>query len=293
MEEQHQRRNFLLLHFIVFIWGWSPIFGRLISIEAFQLVWFRMLMTIVFVGGYLFYIRQNLKISRKVFLQLFTIGGIIAFHWFCFYHAIKISNVSVTLAAFSTGTLFTAIFEPIFYKRKILPYEIFFGLIIIGAIMMILQVETKYTLGIFYGILAAVTSSFFTVWNGLMVRKTESPTITFYELCGGFFCLSVYLFFNGDFSNSFFIVPQTDIYWLLLFSSIGTAFPFIASVNLLKKINPYTVTLTVNLETVYGIIWAYFLFQEHKQVTIYFYIGTAIILATIFANAALKKYLRK
>ncbi len=286
-------KSYLLLHLIVFIWGWSPIFGRLISVEALPLIWFRILITVIVVSIYLIGIKQNLKISRINALKLIAIGGVIAFHWFCFYHAIKVSNVSVTLAAFSTGTLFSALIEPLFYKRKISGYEIIFGLIIIGAIILILNVETQYTLGIIFGVMAAITSSLFTVWNGLIVRKIESPVMTIYELGGGLAVLSIFLSINGNFSPEFFKVSLSDTLWLLLFSTIGTAFPFVASVNLLKKISPYTMTLTVNLETVYGIIWAYFLFNEDKQVTPYFYIGTTIILFAIFANAIIKYYQSK
>src|SRR6202007_136356 len=178
-------KDHLLLHLIVFIWGWSPIFGKAISLHAFQLVWFRILITLGVLFLYFAMTKTPLKVSRKNFLTLSGIGFIIAFHWFCFYNAIKVSNVSITLVAFSTGTLFTSIIEPIFYKRKIYPYEIIFGLIIIGAICLIFSVQTEYYLGIIFGMLAAFTSSLFTVWNGLLVRKTESPVITFYELLGG------------------------------------------------------------------------------------------------------------
>jgi len=291
--ENSNRKNFLLLHFIVFIWGWSPIFGKLISVQALQLVWYRILMTIVVLALYLWYKRQYIVVSKKLLFQLFAIGAIIAFHWFCFYNAIKVSNVSVTLAAFSTGTLFSSLIEPFFYKRRIVWYELFFGLVIIGAIALIFQVETRYTAGIIFGVLAAFTSSLFTVFNGLLVKKTEPSVITFYELTGGFVALSIYLLFSSSFTGSFFILSGQDLMWLAIFSTFITAFPMVASINLLKKINPYTMTLTVNLETVYGIIWAYFLFHEDKQLTPMFYVGTAIILLTIFANAALKSYLRK
>ncbi|MBL7883887.1 MAG: EamA family transporter, partial [Bacteroidia bacterium] len=157
-----KNKHLLLLHLIVFIWGWSPILGKLINIEgiyAYQLVWFRMLITVVTVGIYLLIIKQSIKLGRQDILKLIGIGTIIAFHWFCFYHAINVSNVSVTLVAFATGTLFTSVVEPIFYKRKIIRYEILFGLVIIGAIAIIFKVETQYTLGIVFGILAALTSS--------------------------------------------------------------------------------------------------------------------------------------
>lgn len=288
-----KNKNILLLHFIVFIWGWSPIFGKLISVQAFQLVWFRMAITVSVVTVYLLYIKQNIKISRQDFFKLVGIGAIIAFHWFCFYHAIKISNVSITLVAFSTGTLFTSVIEPLFFRRKIIPYELIFGMVIIGAIAMIFQVETRYTLGIILGMVAAFTSSLFTVFNSLLVRRIPSSVICIYELSGGLAALSVYLFFSGNFSPQFFSIPLSDWGWLSIFCIIGTAYPFIASVNLLKKISPYTVTLTVNLETIYGIIIAFIIWKKDEVMTPGFYLGTLIILATIFGNGLLKQYLKK
>ena len=291
-----KNKNLLLLHFIVLIWGWSPILGKLINIEgviAYQLVWFRMLITVVTVASYIFLTKQNIKLATKDICQLVGIGAIIAFHWFCFYNAINVSNVSVTLVAFATGTLFTSIIEPIFYKRKIIRYEIVFGMVIIGAIALIFQVETQYTLGIIFGMLAALTSSFFTVFNGLLVRRIPSPVIAIYELTGGFVALSIYLLFTGEFTPAFFSITPAAWGWLGILSILGTAFPFISSVNLMKKISPYTVTLTVNLEVVYGIIIAYILWKKDEAMTPGFYLGTLIILATIFGNGLLKQYLKK
>ncbi len=290
-----KNKNLLLLHFIVFIWGWSPILGKLINLEgiyAYQLVWFRMLITVITVGIYLIAIKQSIRLNKNDVLKLIGIGAIIAFHWFCFYHAINVSNVSVTLVAFATGTLFTSIVEPIFYKRKIIRYELAFGMVIIGAIAMIFKVETQYTLGIIFGILAALTSSFFTVFNGLLVRRIPSSVIALYELGGGFLALTIYLLITNEFSSAFFDVKPMGIFWVSVLSIIGTAFPFIASVNLMKKISPYTVTLTVNLETIYGIIIAYILWKKDEAMTPGFYIGTLIILAVIFGNSILKRYIK-
>lgn len=291
-----KNKNLLLLHFIVLIWGWSPILGKLINMEgvvAFQLVWFRMLITVATVASYLVLAKIDIRLPKKDIYQLVGIGAIIAFHWFCFYNAINVSNVSVTLVAFATGTLFTSIIEPIFYKRKLIRYEIVFGMVIIGAIAMIFQVETQYTLGIIFGMLAALTSSFFTVFNGLLVRRISSPVIAIYELTGGFLALTVYLLLTGEFTSEFFTITPGAWGWLGVLSVLGTAFPFIASVNLMKKISPYTVTLTVNLETIYGIIIAYILWKKDEAMTPGFYIGTLIILATIFGNGLLKQYLKR
>lgn len=288
-----KNKHLLFLHFIVFIWGWAPVIGKAISIEAFQLVWFRILITVIALFGYAAIIKENLHVTKNDIFKLFGIGSIIAFHWYCFYHAIKISNVSVTLVAFSTATFFTSILEPIFYKRKIIRYELAFGMVIIGAIAMIFQVETHFAGGIILGILAAVTSSFFTVCNGLLIQRLSSTVITIYEMLGGFIVLSLYLLLTGNFTPEFFSIKAADWGYLLLLSIVGTAFTFIASVGLMRHISPYTITLTVNLETIYGIIFAYLIWQKEEAMTAGFYLGTLIILATIFGNGILKNYLKK
>lgn len=166
-------------------------------------------------------------------------------------------------------------------------------MIIIGAIGMIFKVETHYAWGIFFGMLAALTSSIFTVFNGLMVKRIPSSLIAFYELIGGVVVLSIYLLFTGEFTPDFFIITPKAWLWISILSIVGTAFPFISSVNLMRKISPFTITLTVNLETVYGIIIAYFLWKKDESMTPGFYLGTFIILSTIFGNVLLKNYLKR
>ncbi len=143
------------------------------------------------------------------------------------------------------------------------------------------------------GALAAFTSSLFTVWNGLLLRSHKSEIITFYELSGGLFFLTAYLLFTGGFSKTFFDVSSSDYFYLGILSVVGTAFPFVASTNLLKKLSPFTITLTVNLETVYGIIFAFFLWPDSEKMTVSFYIGTIIILGVIVLNAVVKSKLKK
>lgn len=278
----------LLLHFIVFIWGFSPILGRFITCSTMQLVWFRILFTLILITGYIFFSKTNLKMSLKTMLKLGFIGIIIAIHWICFYGAIKVSNVSVTMAAFSTGTLFTAITEPLILKRKIIWYEILIGLIIIGAICMIFSVEITYWQGIILGIIAALTSSVFSVLNSLMIKKTNSTAISYIELWFGLIGLSIYLAFTNGLNSDFFILNNQAILGLVLLAGICTAFPFIASVNLMKHLSPYTITLTVNLETVYGIILAIIIYEENKELSMTFYAGVFVILFSIFFNAWLK-----
>lgn len=221
-------------------------------------------------------------------VKLGFIGVIIAVHWICFYGAIKVSNVSVTMAAFSTGTLFTAIIEPLILKRKIIWYEILIGLIIIGAICMIFSVEITYWQGIVLGIIAAFTAAVFSVLNSLMIKKTNSTAISYVELWFGLIGLSIYLAFTNGLNSDFFVLNNQALSGLILLAGICTAFPFIASVNLMKHLSPYTITLTVNLETVYGIILAILIYEENKELSLTFYAGVSVILFSIFFNAWLK-----
>jgi drug/metabolite transporter (DMT)-like permease len=209
-------------------------------------------------------------------------------HWLAFYGAIKESNISVTMVAFSTGTLFSSIIEPIFFKRQVRFYEVIIGLIIMGGIALIFSIETEYWLGIVLGIVAAFTSSLFGVFNGILAHKLKPGIVSFYELSAALVSLSLFLAFNGNFKPEFFVLDNSSIIGLLLLSLVCTVFPFIAAVDLSKYISPYTIVLTVNLETVYGIIWAILFYNENKEVKPTFYIGVLVILVTIFLNSYLK-----
>ncbi len=282
---------YLLLHFIVLLWGFSPILGKLISFDEYKLVLWRIILTVPPMLLYVFIRRVRFNISFKELLKMLGIGVIVAAHWIMFYGAIKVSNVSVTMIAFSCGALFTAFLEPLFYKRRIDKTEIFFGAVVIGAIIMISNVESAYILGIIFGILAALGSSIFSVLNGIMVKNGSSPSLlSFVEMSGGLVALFIYGLFSGDVNSDTFVMGWVDFGWLIMLSLVCTAFSFIASVEIMKEINPYTINLTVNLESVYAIILAYFIFGQSEQMTTWFYVGAAIILITVLANGWLKFY---
>lgn len=282
-------KHFLLLHFIVFIWGFSPVLGRFITANTWQLVWFRILIALAVMWVYLKLSKHDFKVSRKQFWQLFGIGIIIMVHWLAFYGAIKVSNISVTMVAFSTGTLFSSIIEPLLFKRKVRVYEVVIGLIIMGAIALIFSIETQYWLGIVLGIVAAFTSSVFGVFNSLLAQQLRAGIISFYELGAALLGLTVFVVVKGDMTAAFFDLDKTSVLGLCLLSVVCTVFPFIASVNLSKYISPYTIVLTVNLETVYGIVWAILFYNENKEVQPTFYSGVCIIFAAIFLNSYLRK----
>ncbi len=283
------RRNYLLLHLIVFIWGWTAILGKTITLPAVKLVWLRLPIALIGIIIYLIIRRKPIGTAPKNAFKYLAIGLIVALHWICFYSAIKESNVSVTLACFSIGSLFTALIEPIFLKRKIRLYEIVFGLMVAAALTLIFQVETQYQWGIFLGVMAALTSSIFGVLNGFMVQRGHNGThISLYEMLGGFLGMTVFVLIAKPWIGPYFEMSGHDLFYLIILGIAATAVPFLISLSILKTISPYTISLTLNLETLYGIVFAYFIFHEEKQLTGMFYIGAAIILSTVFLNGYMK-----
>lgn len=293
MPNDNNLKSYLKLHLIVFIWGFTAVLGELITIRDASLVWYRMLLAGLFLLAYLLFIRKSFVLPLMAVRNLVLVGLLIAIHWIFFFRAIDVSNVSVTLAMFSTGAFFASILEPIFYNRKMLWYEILFGLIIIACLCLIMNVEIKYLEGMICALFSVFVGVMFTIFNGKLIQKYDSTVISLYEFFAGFFFVSLYLVYDQRFSMEFFHLSTNDWLLLIVLSSVCTAYAFTASINVMKKLSPYTVMLTTNLEPVYGIFLAYFIIGDSEKMSLPFYIVSGIILATVIANGVVKNYYRK
>lgn len=286
-------KSYLNLHLIVFIWGFTAILGALITIDAENLVWFRMLFAGIFLGSFIVFKKQSFKVPVKELFKLIFVGLLIALHWIFFFKAIHISTVSITLSIFSLGAFFASLLEPVFYGRKVLWYEVLFGLVIIAGLGLILQVEIKYLQGVYYALASIILGVLFTLMNGKLIADHEPSVITFYEFGAGVFFISLYFLFQGKFTSDFFTMSLNNWLLLLVLSSICTAYAFTASVKVMQRLTPYTVMLTTNLEPVYGIILAYFILGGKEKMSTEFYIGAVIIVITVILNGVIKHYLEK
>jgi drug/metabolite transporter (DMT)-like permease len=287
-------KNYLHLHFLVFIAGFTAILGELISIGSTALVWYRMLIAGLFMYGYIRLVKLKIRINTKTKLQFFGAGIIIALHWITFFEAINQSNVSITLAMFSTGAFFASFIEPLIYKRRIIWYEIVFGIIVIFGVFLITQSEIKYITGIILGISSALLSTLFAVINGRFIAVHQATVISFYEFVSGVIFLTGFIFiFQDGFTLDFFKLSTSDWIYILILASVCTAYAFIGSVKVMRLISPYTVILTYNLEPIYGITLAVILFPETEIMSSQFYYGVVLILATVLMDAFLKNYKRK
>ena len=205
-----------------------------------------------------------------------------------FFKAIKVSNVSVALVTMSTGALFTSLIEPFFFKRKIKSIEIILGIIVVGGLYIIFSFKAQYTLGIIFALISSFLASLFSVLNGLFVRKNNASLISLYQLFFGALFITFFMFFQGSFTYSFFVLPISDWIYILILSSICTAYAFIVSIDVMKHLTPYTVMLTINLEPVYAIILALIVFGESEKMNSEFYFGAGIVLFVVLLNGILK-----
>ncbi|MFV7235794.1 MULTISPECIES: DMT family transporter [Flavobacterium] len=281
---------YLNLHLIVFIWGFTAILGALITITADALVWYRMFFASVFLSLFIVFKRKSFRIPLKSFLKLIFVGLLIALHWITFFKAIHVSNVSITLSVFSLGAFFASLLEPIFYGRKVLWYEVFFGLIIIAGLALIMKVEVNYLEGMLYALVSIILGVLFTLMNGKLIENHDPSVISFYEFMAGVFFITVYFLFQQKFTLDFFVLTFNNWVLILILASICTAYAFTASVKVMQKLTPYTVMLTTNLEPVYGIVLAYFILGGKEKMSFEFYIGAVIIVITVILNGVIKHY---
>ena len=287
-------KHYLHLHLLVFIAGFTAILGKLITIGSLELVWYRMAIAGILLFVYIKIIKLNIKIVKKVFWQFSAAGILIALHWVTFFEAINQANVSIALAMFSSGAFFASFIEPIFFKRRILGYEILFGIIVIIGVLLITSSELGYINGIILGLLSALFSTLFAVINGRFIERHNATVISFYEFISGVVFLTIFILLSGiSFNAEFFTLSNKDWIYIFILASVCTAYAFIGTVKVMRFLSPFTVILSYNLEPVYGIGLALFLFTETEKMSTQFYIGAILVIVTVLFDAIFKNYKRR
>lgn len=281
-------RSILHLHFLVFIWGFTSILGALIHLDALSLVWYRVVMAVAMIALYfLVFSKQSFVLPKEAFGRFLLGGVLISVHWILFFYAIKISSISVTLSVLSSASLMTSFLEPLFYKRKIKAYEVFFGCLVILGLGLIFEAESDQYLGILVALACTLLSVLFSLLNGKLIDQYPAKTISFYQLTFGAIFMSLWMLIYG-LPKGFFQVSASDWLWLFLLASICTAYAFIASVDILKHITPYTLMISLNMEPIYAILFSLLIFGEKELMHANFYLGVLIILLSVVGNAMYK-----
>jgi drug/metabolite transporter (DMT)-like permease len=273
-----------LLHLTVFLWGFTGIFGKLIQQGTLHLVYTRTIIAALGLVAAAMLMRRSLSWrTPKLGIYLLT-GLIITGHWITFYGAIKISTASIAAACLSTSTVFTALLEPIWFKRKVRAYEVVLGLIVIAALLLVFGLETDKRLGIVVGVLSALLSAWFNIINAVLVHKDDPVRISFYEIASVALVLGIGLAVVGDLPPPLWELPTSDVVYHLLLGLVCTSLPFVTGILVMRKLSAFTVMLTVNLEPVYTILIALLIWGEEEKLRTGSYLGIALILICLFVN---------
>jgi drug/metabolite transporter (DMT)-like permease len=278
------KKALIQLNAAVFLWGFTGVLGRAITLDSTMLVWWRMLITMI--SLWVLYLIQGKarRIPAKSILTISLIGTILALHWVCFYASIKLSNVTIALTCLSTTALLASLIEPLILKKRFDAFEIVLGLFAIAGIFIIYNTHLQFSTGIVVGLLAALLTVLVSVLNKKIVDKYHPEHITLYQLTGGFLGLTVLLPLFSIFLPEKWLAPGPwDWVWLVVLSWVCTILTFFLYIRSLKKVSAFTVNLVLTLEPIYGIILAFLIYHENKNLSNWFYLGFALIaLAVVF-----------
>ena len=286
-------RNLALLHFVVVIFGFTAIIRRFTGMDSLDVVWYRM--GIAFVGLLIFMIVKGYRFedSWKARGKFLLVGAVVAAHWLFFFEGIEIANASACLAGLASTSLFVALAEPLIFKRKLRVVELLLGaIVIIGLLFIGNELPKTHLLGLVFGVIAAVLAALFGTINGKFIEKHDANVITLWEMLGGTIAATIYLAVKGELNQELFQVSGESWFWLLLLGLVCTSFAYVASVQVMKELTPFTVSLAINMEPVYTMVIAVLIFDDEKM-SPGFYIGGLIILATIIGNAFYKRWLNR
>ena len=285
------RRGFIQLHLSVLLAGFTGLFGRLITLNEVDIVWYRMLFTslilLVFTG--------LPRVGWHKFLQLCGCGALLGVHWMLFYGSIKASNVSIGVICFSLIGFFTALFEPLIYKRKISWVELLFSLITVAGVLCIFSLDARYRYGIMIGIASSAVCALYAICNKKASVGVRSRTVLMYQMSGGLIMVSTIIpFYLMVFPSlqPVVVIPQDSNVWFMLchalFCTVGM---YLLQIQALKRLSAFTVNLTYNLEPCYTIILAFLIFGEGREINFSFYIGITLILLSVLLQTmrAMKK----
>lgn len=276
------KKAFLSLHAAIFLAGFTGILGRLITLNEGLLVWWRLFITSVTLGIIFLFTGRLQKASPTLHLRILGTGAVVALHWVFFYGSIKYANVSVALVCFSAIGFFSAFFEPWILRKKLDWVEVMFGALAIVGIWLIFHFDQQYKLGILLGVISSLFGALFPVLNKKFIDQLTPQSLTFYELTGALLVLTAGLpFYLTRFPNDPFLPSLSDFLWLLVLSWLCTVLAFNLSLQALKKISPFAINLSYNLEPIYGILLAFIVYNENAYLSSGFYYGVALILLTV------------
>ncbi len=276
------------------MWGFTGILGKLIKLDAVLIVWYRVFIAALFLAFFFLFTKKSFKVDRKYWWKIGVVGLIVACHWLTFYYAIQLSTASLGILCLSTTTLHVTWLEPIVMKRRFSWLEFALGAVVIYGIYFVSgDFSANELKALYIGLTSALLAAMFSVFNGRLVKDVPSTHLSFYELSTGFIAISIFLLLTGKLNIEVFSMTYSDLGWLLFLGILCTSFAFLVTMDIVKRLGAFTVSLSINLEPVYTILLAIFILKEHKLLNSNFYIGSAIIILVVILNGIFKHFQNK
>ncbi len=281
--------DYLKLHISVLLSGFTGLFGKLISVNESLLVWYRLLMAYI-IFYILLLIFKKLPVEPfKDKTKMFSLGILLGIHFLLFFGSIKYSNISVGVVCYSLVGFFTVIFEPLVYKHHLSLKELAYSLTAVAGICLIFNIDANFRFGIVLGVLSAAVFALFTIYNKIIGTGKSAINMLYYELLGGTVFISLILPFYSYFGGVKIILPDlSDLIYLLILAFFCTIGLYILHIQVLRRISAFTVSLSGNLEPIYGIIFAILFFHEAHELTMGFYSGMVLILLSVLLQSLSK-----
>lgn len=279
------KKGFIQLHLSVLLAGFTGLFGRLITLNEVDIVWYRMLFTscilLVFTG--------LPRVGWRKFMQLCGCGALLGLHWMLFYGSIKASNVSIGVICFSLIGFFTALLEPLLTAKRFSWMELLFSLITVAGVLCIFSLDARYRYGIMIGVASSAVCALYAICNKKVSAELRSRTVLMYQMSGGLILVSaiipLYLVFFPS-QQPVMVIPEgTNLWFMLCHALFCTVGMYILQIQALKRLSAFTVNLTYNLEPCYTIVLAFIIFGEGREINFSFYLGIALILLSVLLQS--------
>jgi drug/metabolite transporter (DMT)-like permease len=286
------RADYLKLHFIVFLWGFSAILGKLVSIHTLEMIFYRGVLAAAGMAIVIHFTKGSFAVTRVQLIRMLLVGALVALHWLTFFGSARISNVSVSLVGFATNSLWAALLDPWFNRKRIKKFELLLGLVVIAGLYVIFSFDFHYAGGLLLGIAAGFTSALFSVFNSRLVQRVPSFTITFYEMIGIVITLGLTMLVVPAINPAYelqLMPTWQDWIYIGLLAGVCSIYAYSVAIELMKKVSVFMIQLTLNLEPLYGIVMAVIIFKQQEKMNLNFYIGTVVILSAVACYPYLKR----
>lgn len=276
------------------MWGFTGILGKLIHLEAFIIVWYRVIIAFIALGVGMLVLKRPFRVKdRSELIKIGLVGVLVGLHWLTFYKSIQLSTASLGILCLSTTTLHVSWIEPIIMRRRVSWFEVILGLVVVYGIYFVSTdfKDSEYE-ALAYGLCSALFAAGFAVFNTKLSEKNTPAQISLYEMLSASLFISIILLFQGRIDYSILKMTTSDFWWLVFLGVLCTSVAFLAIIEIMKKLGAFTVSLSINLEPVYTLFLAVFILKENKFLGFDFYVGSLIIVFVVVVNAV-RKHLQK